>query len=167
MRGDQLARQWRLIRAIEASPNGLTVAETAQREETGIRTINRDLEALQTAGFPLYTEKIDWTNRWAFIGPFKFKIPPLFTLTGLMSLYFYKELIRVLKGAPFYNSLESVFKKMQSTEINRWEMAGELCSRIATIENKHVVKNFILLRDISGDLQSNFTCVFNRSIWRT
>jgi predicted DNA-binding transcriptional regulator YafY len=47
MRGDQLARQWRVIRAVEASPNGLTVAEIAKREETGIRTIYRDLEALQ------------------------------------------------------------------------------------------------------------------------
>ena len=52
MRGDQLARQWRIIRAIEASPNGLTVTEMAQREETGIRTIYQDLEALQAAGFP-------------------------------------------------------------------------------------------------------------------
>ena len=47
MRGDQLARQWRFIRAIESSPNGLTVAEIANREETGIRTIYRDLEALR------------------------------------------------------------------------------------------------------------------------
>jgi hypothetical protein len=46
MRGDQLARQWRVIRAIEASPNGLTVAEIAEREDTGIRTIYRDLEAV-------------------------------------------------------------------------------------------------------------------------
>lgn len=30
MRGDQLARQWRVIRAIEASPVGLTVAEIAK-----------------------------------------------------------------------------------------------------------------------------------------
>jgi hypothetical protein len=29
MRGDQLARQWRVIRAIEASPNGLTMVEIA------------------------------------------------------------------------------------------------------------------------------------------
>jgi predicted DNA-binding transcriptional regulator YafY len=49
MRGDQLARQWRIIRAIEASPSGLTVAEIAKRETTGIRTIYRDLEALQPA----------------------------------------------------------------------------------------------------------------------
>jgi hypothetical protein len=33
MRGDQLARQWRVIRAIEASPNGLTVAENARLHE--------------------------------------------------------------------------------------------------------------------------------------
>ncbi len=115
MRGDQLARQWRIVRAIEASPNGLTVTEIAKREESGFRTIYRDLEALQTAGFPLYTEKIDRSNRWAFIDTFKFKIPPPFTLTELMSLYFYKDLIRVLKGTPFYDSLDSVFKKVQST----------------------------------------------------
>ncbi len=46
MRGDQLAR-WSMIRAVEANSNGLTVAELAKREETGIRTIYRDLEALQ------------------------------------------------------------------------------------------------------------------------
>ena len=48
-----------------------------RREETGIRTIYRDLESLQAAGFPLYTERIDRVNRWAFIDTFKFKIPPI------------------------------------------------------------------------------------------
>jgi predicted DNA-binding transcriptional regulator YafY len=115
MRGDQLARQWRVIRAIEASPSGLTVAEIANREETGIRTIYRDLEALQAAGFPLYTEKVDKANRWAFVDTYKFKIPAPFTLTELMSLYFYKDLVRVLKGTPFHDSIDSVFKKIQST----------------------------------------------------
>jgi len=52
MRGDQLARDRGIFRAIEASSNGLTVTEIAQREETGIRTIYRDLEAPQAAGFP-------------------------------------------------------------------------------------------------------------------
>jgi len=111
MRGDQLARQWRIIRAIEDSPNGLTVTEIAQREETGIRTIYCDLEALQAAGSPLYTER---ANCWAFIDTFKFKIPTPFTLTKLMSLYFYKDLIRVLKDTPFYIYLESVLKWCKS-----------------------------------------------------
>ena len=77
MRSDQLPRQWRIIQAIEAGPHGLTLTEIAQREETGIRTIYRDLEALQSAGFSLYTQRVERANRWAFIDPFKFKIPPL------------------------------------------------------------------------------------------
>jgi hypothetical protein len=115
MRGDQLARQWRIIRAIESSPNGLTVAEIAKREETGIRTIYRDLEALQVAGFPLYTEKAEKSNRWAFVDTFKFKIPTPFTLTELMSLHAYGDLVKVFKGIPFYDSLDSLFKKAQAT----------------------------------------------------
>ncbi len=47
MRGDQLARQRRIIRSIEASPNGLTVAQVAQREGIGQRTTYRDLIAPQ------------------------------------------------------------------------------------------------------------------------
>jgi predicted DNA-binding transcriptional regulator YafY len=115
MRGDQLARQWRVIRAIESSSNGLTVAEIAKREETGLRSIYRDLEALQSAGFPLYTERVDKANRWAFVDTYKFKIPAPFTLSELMSLYFYKDLVRVFKGTPFHDSIDSVFKKIQST----------------------------------------------------
>ena len=63
MRGDQLALQFRIIRKIEAGPNGLNAAEIAEREETGISTIYRDLEVLQAGGFPLYTERADRANR--------------------------------------------------------------------------------------------------------
>jgi len=93
MRGDHSAWQWRVIRAIEASPNGLTVTEIAQREEPGIRTIYRDLEALQAAGSPLYTERVDQANRPAFVDTFKFEIPPPFTLAEQMPLYFYRDLV--------------------------------------------------------------------------
>ena len=134
MLGILLARQWRTIWAIKASPNGLTIAEIAKREETGIRTIYRDLEALQAAGSPLYTKRVERTSRWAFIGTFKSKIPSPFTPTELMSLYFYTDLVRVLKGTPFYESLDSVFKKVQSTKINLWEMAGDLSIHIPTVD---------------------------------
>ena len=69
MRGNQLTRLWRVVRAIEASPNGLTVAEIAQREETGIRTIYRDLEAL----FPRYHAKAQRAPSEIF----KILFPPL------------------------------------------------------------------------------------------
>jgi len=66
MQGKQLARQWRVIRAIETSPNGLTVAEIANFPSS--------LEALQAAGSPLYTERVDHSNRWTFSDTLKFKI---------------------------------------------------------------------------------------------
>jgi predicted DNA-binding transcriptional regulator YafY len=80
MRGDQLASHWRIMLAIEASPNGLTVTEIAQREETGFRTIYHDLEVLQSAGFHLCTVRVDRANRWAFKDAFKSKIPPSFPI---------------------------------------------------------------------------------------
>ncbi len=59
MRGDQLARQRRVIREIEDGPYGFTVGEVANFSPT--------LEALQAAGYPLYTEKAEKSNRRAFI----------------------------------------------------------------------------------------------------
>ena len=132
MWGDQLAWRWRIIRKIEASPEGLTVAEIAKRLKTERRTICSYLGALQAAGLPLRTKRVEKANHWAFIGTFEFKTTPPFTLTELTSLFFLKDVVRVLKGTPFYNSLESVFKKVQSIENNLWEMDGELC-----IQNRH------------------------------
>jgi hypothetical protein len=77
MRGDQLAWQWRVIRAIKASPNVLAVTAIAQRQESGIPTTNHVLEVLQAVRFPLHTERVNPPIRWPFINTFKFKILPL------------------------------------------------------------------------------------------
>lgn len=115
MRGDQLARQWRLLRRIESGPRGYTAAELAELEGIGLRTAYRDLEALQEAGFPLYTEKMDRAQRWTFVQDFKFKTPQPFTLTELMSLHLYGDLARYFQGTPFHDPLVSLFKKVEST----------------------------------------------------
>jgi predicted DNA-binding transcriptional regulator YafY len=52
-RGDQLARQWRIIQKLVASKHVKTVAELGREENFTLRTIYRDLEALQEAGFPI------------------------------------------------------------------------------------------------------------------
>ena len=115
MRGDQLARQWRILRHIESSGQGLTVAELAKLEGISLRTAYRDLEALQEAGFPLYTTRVERTNRWAFVDTYKFQVPQPFTMTELMSLHIYSDLIRMFQGTEFYESLDSLFKKVRAT----------------------------------------------------
>lgn len=53
MRGDQLARQRRILRSIESRKQGATVAELAAQEDCHSRTIWWDLAAIQEDGFPL------------------------------------------------------------------------------------------------------------------
>jgi predicted DNA-binding transcriptional regulator YafY len=97
MRGDQLARQWRILRTLESSKTGVTVTELAAGEGCHPRTIWRDLAAIQAAGFPLYSEKDGHKSRWSFVEGYKFHLPVPFTVTELMSLYFYRDILRIFK----------------------------------------------------------------------
>lgn len=114
MRGEQLARQWRILQLLETSKRGLSIAELAQMEGVAWRTVQRDLDALQEAGFPLLNQRVDRANRWAFVDTFHFRLPPPFTLTELMSLHLYRDLTRVFKGTAYYEALESLFRKVKS-----------------------------------------------------
>lgn len=111
----QLARQWRVLRLIEASQAGLSVAEITEETGISLRTVYRDLEALQEAGFPLYSERVGQAQKWAFVDAFKFQLPQPFSLTELMSLQVYSDLIKAFKGTAFYDGLESVFAKIRAT----------------------------------------------------
>jgi len=53
MRGDQLSRQWQILRTIESKKHGTTVAELASQEDCSPRTIWRDLAAIQNVQLPL------------------------------------------------------------------------------------------------------------------
>jgi hypothetical protein len=55
-RGNQLARQWQLLQLID-SPAGIAVDDAAGKLDCTVRTIWRDLQVLQKAGFPVYDDK--------------------------------------------------------------------------------------------------------------
>ena len=115
MRGDQLARQWRILQAIESRTHGATVAELAAEEGCHPRTIWRDLATIQAAGFPLYSERQGHKTRWGFIEGYQFHLPVPFTVTELMSLYFYRDILQAFKDTVFYESLDALFRKVKST----------------------------------------------------
>ena len=57
-RGDQLARQWRIIQTLVSSKHGKTVAELGREENCTLRTIYRDLERMDLdAGLPIWNDK--------------------------------------------------------------------------------------------------------------
>ena len=61
-RGDQLARQWKIIQMLISSRRGKSGPDLAEELGCHSRTIYRDLEALQVAGFPVYRERIEGKN---------------------------------------------------------------------------------------------------------
>jgi len=114
-RGDQLARQWQIIHAIASSRSGRTAAELADTLAVNLRTIYRDLEALQTAGFPLYTCRSNGKNYWSLLESVKGQIPIPFTFTELLALYFCSDLLTSLQDTVFFEALNSLFQKIRST----------------------------------------------------
>jgi predicted DNA-binding transcriptional regulator YafY len=114
-RGDQLGRQWKIIRTLIASKRGRSVQDLAADLDCHPRTVYRDLEALQAAGFPVYTERINNKAYWSLLESARHHIPIPFNLTELMALYFSRDMLRVLKNTIFFDSLESLFQKIKAT----------------------------------------------------
>ena len=57
MRGEQLARQWRILRIIESEKHGATVAELAQQGDCHTGSGWLDLASIREAGFRFYPQK--------------------------------------------------------------------------------------------------------------
>jgi len=114
-RGDQLARQWKIIQTLISSRIGKAVSELAQDLRCHSRTVYRDLEALQAAGFPVYTDRVGGKNIWSLLETAKHSIPIPFSLPELMALYFSRGMMGVLKDTVFYDSLVSLFEKIKTT----------------------------------------------------
>lgn len=114
-RGDQLGRQWKIIRSLIASKRGKSVQDLASELSCHARTVYRDLEALQVAGFPVYTERKDQKNYWSLMESAKQHIPIPFNITELMALYFSSDMLKMLKNTLFYDSLASLFQKIKAT----------------------------------------------------
>ncbi len=71
MRGTQLARQWKILLLIKNRTTGITGSEMASQLNIPLRTIYRDLEVLQLAGFPLFTEKNGKYSLWKIVNTFR------------------------------------------------------------------------------------------------
>jgi predicted DNA-binding transcriptional regulator YafY len=114
MRGAQSARQWKILRLIEGRKRGYSAKGLAHELDANLRTIYRDLEALQEAGFPLYDDKTGKHSHWRMVDGFKSNLPLPFTMTELMSLHMSRDLLRVFDGTVFQESMESLFHKVKT-----------------------------------------------------
>lgn len=112
-RGEQLGRQWTILQILISSITGKSVSDLARQINCHTRTIYRDLEALQLAGFPIYDEKQSGKSVWSILDSGK-KITMPLSLPELMALYFGRDLLNVLKNTVFHDSLKSLFSKIKT-----------------------------------------------------
>lgn len=112
MRNQEVIRQWSILRDLESSRRA-TIDELAERTGVSTRTIRRDLEALQAAGFPLFDEVHDNKRYWTLEQKaFKRLDDTAFTLAELSALYFSRTLVECLVATPFQNDVRSAFDKL-------------------------------------------------------
>jgi predicted DNA-binding transcriptional regulator YafY len=113
-RNDQVTRQWHLLRRLEGSA-GLTLEELGQGlpedSRRHLRTVRRDLEALESAGFPMVTERVAGQTRWKLLDGFR-RVPALgFAPSELMALVYSRDLLRPLQGTHIHAALDSALTK--------------------------------------------------------
>ena len=91
----------------------MSIDEMAQRTGVTTRTIRRDLEALQSAGFPLYDDVQDGKRYWILEHrAFRRLDDTGFTLAELSALYFSRTLVENLAATPFQRDVSSAFDKL-------------------------------------------------------
>ncbi len=114
-RNSEVIRQWSVLRAIEqARLSGVTIDELATECGVTTRTIRRDLQALEEAGFPLFDDRShdDGRTRWRINGQAFKGLAAGLTLSELCALHFSRALLESLSGTPFRDDLESAFDKL-------------------------------------------------------
>jgi len=114
-RNAEVIRQWTILREVERTRGGgVTIDDLAVLCAVTTRTIRRDLQALEEAGFPLYDDKSgdDGRTRWRINGQAFKGLAAGLTLSELSALYFSRTLLESLSGTPFRDEVESAFEKL-------------------------------------------------------
>jgi predicted DNA-binding transcriptional regulator YafY len=86
-RNTEIIRQWKILRRISTTAD-CTVSALLAEHRVCRRTIYRDLDALQMAGFPLYDERVDGKVYWRMdAAPFRRLTDTAFTFAELCAFY--------------------------------------------------------------------------------
>ncbi len=120
-RNSQVSRIYRILLILEGAPQGLTIAEIESRVRdrdyvVSERTIRRDLDALDAAGFPLQRHKDgDDRDGMRFVLESHTRVSRSLVLSNLelMALYMARGVLEPLRDTPFYQDLATVFSKIE------------------------------------------------------
>lgn len=126
----QASRLHTIIRLFEAR-HGMTIDELAEECEVDRRTIYRDLNALENAGYTVVTEWQVGRKVYSFLSKSKTLPPITFTLNQLMSLYLLRSMAVYLAGTPFIADIDDLFCSINSVLPDRYGAHLERIARVS------------------------------------
>ena len=126
----QAGRLHTIIRLLEAR-RSMTLDDLAAECDVDRRTIHRDLNAVQEAGYTLTSEWQEGKKVYSFLSKSR-NIPPItFTLNQLMSLYLLRSLGVHLAGTPFQDEIGDLFRTITSVLPDRYAAHLERIARVS------------------------------------
>ncbi len=121
-RNEQLIRQYKILQILERYRFGRTLAEIRDEavDELGLtslheRSVRRDLEALQVAGFDIASVTSQRGRLWKFGPGIRAVHKIAATATELVALSLGRDLMTPLYGTPLWQGIESFWNKVQES----------------------------------------------------
>lgn len=121
-RNEQLIRQHKLLQILERTRYGRTLVEIRDDlvDELGLsslhtRSVRRDLEALQAAGFDVDVHNTQRGRVWKLGPQFRGAHKITASVTELMALSLGRDLMYPLAGTPFWIGIESFWSKLKDS----------------------------------------------------
>jgi proteasome accessory factor B len=113
-RNSEMIRQWTILQRI-GTTRGQTIPKLATELSVTTRTIRRDLEALQVAGFPVYDESVGGSKYWRLDARGMGALGRSgLTLAELAALHFSRALIECFAGTGLRQDVSSAFDKLEA-----------------------------------------------------
>lgn len=116
MRNAEVIRQWKILRAVEAARAGVTIHQLARDTGVTTRTIRRDLQALQEAGFAIFDEgEENETKKWKLdTQPFR-SVQEGLSVSDVAALYLSRSIVVALSGWPLVDELGKALAKIETS----------------------------------------------------
>ncbi len=136
-RNSELIRQWTILQRI-ATMRAQSIPRLATELSVSTRTIRRDLEALQVAGFPVYDEIVGGAKFWRLDARAMGALGRSgLTLPELAALYFSRALIECLAGTGLRHDISSAFDKLEAVLSPAMKKFLDKLPRVISAKQEH------------------------------
>lgn len=154
MRNAEVIRQWQILREIESRRTGVTIHDLAAQVDVSTRTIRRDLQALQEAGFSIYDEGGEnETKRWRLDAqPFR-AVQEGLSVSDVAALYLSRAIVDTMSGWPLAGELGAALAKIEKSLNPRMrEFLSTLPEVVSTKSAPHAPRDSTRFTEITRKL---------------